>query len=100
MNISINNKKFVLFPLLIISLLLILFTISTSSAAVNIYVNGTSGNDSWDGTSSIYVSDSVGPKKSISNGVQTVDTDGTVQIANGIYQESSITISKNDFPAT
>lgn len=94
MNISANNKNFFLFSLLVIFFILI-FTISTASAATNIYVNGTSGNDNWDGTSPTYTGGSVGPKKSINNASKTVDDDGAVRIANGIYKEHDITINKN-----
>ncbi|BDZ69417.1 hypothetical protein [Methanobacterium ferruginis] len=62
-NVPAIKKKFVLFPLLILFLIIFLFTLNTSSAETTIYVNGTSGNDSWDGTNPTYIGDFVGPKK-------------------------------------
>jgi hypothetical protein len=84
-------------PLLLISLTL-LFCLTTVSAADNdtIYVNGSSGNDSWDGQSAVYNSTSgSGPKLSIINATGTVNSNGTVFIADGTYNEHGITINQN-----
>lgn len=82
--------------ILIISLLLFaaLSTLSASNAASNIYVNGSSGNDDWDGTNATYQGGIIGPKATIQNGTNTVDDSGTVNVADGTYQEH-ITINKN-----
>ena len=76
-------------PILLLSFTLILFLNSAAAAnaavavPVNntIYVNGTGGNDSNNGTSW----DSA--KATIQNGTDTVDDDGTVYVADGIYKE-------------
>jgi Bacterial Ig-like domain (group 3)/Domain of unknown function DUF11 len=61
----------------------------------NIYVNGSSGNDSWDGLSSTYNSGLNGPKATIKNATGTITTNGTVYIASGTYYESNIQINTN-----
>ncbi|MDO8869510.1 MAG: hypothetical protein Q7V10_02045, partial [Methanobacteriaceae archaeon] len=82
--------------ILIMTLMLFvaLTTISTTNAASNIYVNGSSGNDSWDGTSATPMGGTIGPKATIQNGTNTVDDSGTVNVADGTYNEH-ITINKN-----
>jgi predicted outer membrane repeat protein len=63
-----------------------------------IYVNGSSGNDLWNGQSATYQSGTIGPKLSIKNATGTVNKNGTVNIANGQYtgvNNTNITISKN-----
>jgi autotransporter family porin len=71
--------------------------INTSAAAnpSNIYVNGSSGNDNWNGLNSTYSSGSNGPKATITNATGTVTSKGTVHIASGIYNESNIQINTN-----
>lgn len=69
-------------------------TISSASAADTIYVNNGTGNDSWDGTSATHQGGTVGPKATIQNGTNTVDDGGTVNVADGTYQENLI-IDKN-----
>ncbi len=62
----------------------------------NIYVD-THGNDSWDGLSATH-SGSTGPKLTIQNATGTVNTGGTVNIANGYYsgtKNNNITIDKD-----
>ena len=60
-----------------------------------IYVNGSSGNDSWDGQSAIFQTGTLhGPKYSIKNATGTITSGGTVYIANGAYKEHNINIDK------
>lgn len=65
----------------------------------NIYVNGTGGNDAWDGLSPHYnITTGHGPKLTIKSGVAAVNTDGQINIANGVYtgnDNRGITINKN-----
>ena len=70
------------------------FGISTTTAAntSSIYVN-THGNDSWDGLNSTYTSGTNGPKATIKNATGTVESNGTVHIASGTYNESNIQIN-------
>lgn len=84
--------------LLVLSFALTLsFNAETASAVVvqDLYVNGTSGNDAWDGTSPVYVSGTVGPKKTIKNAASVVSSSGTVKIAEGTYKEQNIVINRN-----
>lgn len=67
-------------------------TVSASSVDT-IYVNGNSGNDLWDGSSSKWAGGTTGPKATIKNATGVVKTDGTVNIANGYYKEGDISIS-------
>jgi hypothetical protein len=71
--------------------------INTSSAAntSNMYVNGSSGNDNWNGLNSTYINGINGPKATIKNATGTVPTNGTVYIASGTYNESNIEINTN-----
>ncbi|MFA5066174.1 MAG: choice-of-anchor U domain-containing protein [Dehalococcoidia bacterium] len=53
----------------------------------DIYVDGTWGSDSYDGSSPIPVSPTVGPKDTITHGVNVVADNGTVHVAAGTYNE-------------
>ena len=78
-----------LFSLIFIALTTIT-TVSASSSII--YVNGSYGNDSWNGTSWATA------KLTIQNATGTVSNGGTVNIANGIYagvNNTNITINKN-----
>lgn len=96
----ITHKTKFLIPLLLLSLTL-LFCLTTVSAASGdaIYVNSSSGNDSWDGQSATYNSTSgSGPKLSIKNATGTVNKGGTIHISNGQYagkNNTNVTIDKN-----
>ncbi len=96
----ITRKTKFLIPLMLLSLTL-LFCLTTVSAASGdaIYVNGSSGNDSWDGQSAVYNSTTgSGPKLSIKNAAGTVNKGGTIHISNGQYtgeNNTNITINKN-----
>ncbi|MGZ7160980.1 MAG: hypothetical protein ACXVHR_10945, partial [Methanobacterium sp.] len=69
-------------PIILISLTLLL-CLNTSSASFiypdTVYVNGSSGNDSNNGTSWEYA------KASIQSGINNVNNNGTINVANGIY---------------
>ena len=76
------------------------YGVSSVSAASGdtIYVNGSSGNDSWNGQSAKWISGTIGPKKSIKNATETVNNGGTLIIANGKYGGNNnyqIDIKKN-----
>ena len=96
-----NNSKITI-PILLLSLALV-FTFGTHAVSAapgdTIYVNGSSGNDSWDGQSSVYNGTTgSGPKLSIKNATGTVNENGTVNIANGIYSgvnNTNVSINKN-----
>lgn len=64
------------------------------SAATPLYVNGTSGDDNYDGTSPLVIDDKIGPMKNIQTALDAVDDDGTVNVAEGTYRES-LTIKRN-----
>ena len=71
------NKKLVLLPLIVLTIVFS-FSLATASAAAPVYVDAIHGSDSNTGTIDH-------PKKSIQSGVNKVSTDGTVIIANGVY---------------
>jgi len=79
---------------LIAAFIMVILFSGVVSAASTIYVNGTSGNDTYDGTSPLWVSGTIGPKKTIQNASNAVDTSGTVNVASGTYNEH-ITIAKS-----
>ena len=60
----------------------------------SLYVNGTSGDDKYDGTSPMVIDDNIGPKKYIQSALDAVGDDGTVNVAEGTYRESLI-INRN-----
>jgi len=100
---SINNRgrygNLLIFGLFLIGLMVIFaYGMGNVSAANTIYVNGSSGNDSWTGLNSTYIGGLNGPKASIKNAISTVTSGGTVRIANGLYngaKNNNITINKN-----
>lgn len=59
-----------------------------------IYVN-THGNDKWNGLSPKHTSGLNGPKATIKNATGTVNQHGTVYVANGVYSENKIQITKS-----
>ncbi len=97
-----NNLKS---PVIVLFILLVFGIISLASigdVSANpgiIYVNDSSGNDSWDGESDVWDGIStVGPKKSIKNATGTVSDGGIVNIADGLYSgenNNNITLDKN-----
>ena len=86
----------------VITLLAVIFAYGVGNVSAapgdTIYVNGSSGNDDWNGESPTYQSGIIGPKYSIKNATGTVNTNGQINIANGQYQgidNTQITIDKN-----
>jgi len=98
-------KKFrtYIFSIAIIISMVFIFssTISDVSAAdtSTVYVNTNTGNNDWNGLSSVYNSTTKsGPKASISNATGIVDNGGTIRIADGTYSSidnGNLNISKN-----
>lgn len=64
-----------------------------------IYVNNATGDDTWNGQSPVYNSTTgSGPKLSIKNAAGTVNSGGTIHIADGVYNgadNQNITIDRN-----
>ncbi len=93
------RSKVFLISLVLLSLALIFsFSIDNVSAAPGdtIYVNGSSGNNFWDGQSAIYNSTTgSGPKATITNATGTVANNGIIHIADGTYNEYGITLNNN-----
>ena len=88
---KILNRNKIPLILLLINLFAILITISCVSADSTVYVNATVGSDLNPGTSDL-------PYLTIGKGISSVDENGTVQIADGIYSDdgnTNLTISKN-----
>ena len=95
-NYSINDKdNLLIFGLLLIGLVVIFsYGVGNVSAASGntIYVNGSGGHDTNDGSSWLLA------KQSIKNATGTVSTNGTVKIANGVYagdNNTNIQINNN-----
>ena len=81
-----------LIPLILITLTVLFFASTVSAADEAIYVNGSYGNDSWDGQTWQTA------KLTIQNATETVSSNGVVTIADGVYSGSgntNITINKN-----
>lgn len=51
----------------------------------DVYVNGTMGNDSYDGSSPVPLSATVGPKKTIQAGIDTASIDSWVRVIEDVY---------------
>ena len=81
-------------------LVLLIGGLSAVSADSGIlYVNNATGNDSWNGQSATFNSSTGdGPKLSIKNATESVDNNGLINIADGLYtgdNNTGIQISKN-----
>lgn len=81
-------------------LVLLIGGLSAVSADSSIlYVNNATGNDSWNGQSATFNSSTGdGPKLSIKNATESVDNNGLINIADGLYtgdNNTGIQISKN-----
>jgi hypothetical protein len=81
------KSNFLIYSLIMFFLVTVFtFGVGNASAAGNtIYVNGSHGNDSWNGTSWATA------KLTIKNATGTVNNIGTIRIANGIYSGSGNT---------
>ena len=94
-------EKFLFLALFLFSVVFVIFsnfgTVSADQSVI--YVNGSGGNDSWDGQSATWTYGTTnGPKLSIKNATGTVNAKGTIYIANGNYagvNNTNITISRN-----
>jgi outer membrane protein assembly factor BamB len=64
------------------------FTIKQKFASI--YVNGTTGNDSYDGSATTHTTGNTGPKKTIAGGIEAVTENGTVNVAAGTYHEHGL----------
>ena len=76
---------------ILLTIFAILISVSSVSAASTVYVNATGGNDSNTGTSD-------SPYQTIAQGISSVDENGTVYIANGVYNgtgNTNITLDHN-----
>ena len=97
-SIIILNYHIITFTLLLIVLTFIFtFGIGNVAAAQSdtIYVNGSSGNDSWNGLNSTWINSTNGPKASIKNATENVNNGGSVYVASGIYNETNISLNTN-----
>ena len=86
-----------MFTLVLIGLFVIFsYGMGNVSAASgdSIYVNGTSGNNVYNGQSASYDGTN-GPKATIKNATGTVNSNGTIYISKGTYYESNIQINTN-----
>lgn len=92
------RKKSLLFFILVFFGLVFAFSFGMAEVSATsgdkIYVN-THGNDKWNGLSPKHTSGVNGPKATIKNATGTVNQHGTVYIANGVYSENKIHISKD-----
>ena len=98
---SLSKKPAIILPLLLLSLALV-FTLNVKDVSAapgdTIYVNGSGGNDLWNGQSATHTTGTIGPKKSIKNATDTVNKGGTINIANGVYsgaKNTNIIINTN-----
>lgn len=75
----------------------LLLSSAAALAQSTIYVNASTGNDSYDGTSASVGTFPVGPKKTIQAGINTVDNHGKIIIENvaPFYTLELLTINKN-----
>jgi predicted outer membrane repeat protein len=83
-----TNKTLVM---VFLCLFVVLISVSSASAASTVYVNATGGNDSNNGTIDH-------PYQTIGQGINSVDENGTVHIADGTYSgigNTNLTITKN-----
>jgi autotransporter family porin len=92
-----KQNNYLVFTMVLIGLVVIFsYGMGNVSAASgnSIYVNGTSGNNVYNGQSAAYDGTN-GPKATIKNATGTVNSNGTIYIAKGTYNESNIQINTN-----
>ena len=92
-----KQNNYLLFAMVLIALVVIFsYDMGNVSAASgdSIYVNGTSGNNLYNGQSAVYDGTN-GPKATIKNATGTVNSNGTIHIAQGTYYENNIKINTN-----
>ncbi|MFA5401167.1 MAG: choice-of-anchor U domain-containing protein [Dehalococcoidia bacterium] len=71
-------------------------TAGANNCLNTVYVNGSTGDDAWDGSSPLHTAGNVGPKLTIQAGIDTACAAGTVNIAAGTYNQADfITINKS-----
>jgi len=96
-----KQNNYLVFAMVLIGLFVIFsYGMGNVSAASgnSIYVNGSSGNDTYNGLNSTWTSGLNGPKATIKNATGTVNSNGTIYIANGQYtgtNNTGITINQN-----
>ena len=86
-----KQKNRIKIMFLLLSFFVVLVSVSGVSADSTVYVNATVGSDANPGTSDL-------PYLTINKGIGSVDENGTVNIANGVYSgdgNTNITISRN-----
>ena len=80
---------------IILSILLILFSVGCVSATnSNTYVN-VNGNNSWDGSTPTHTNSTNGPKQTIATGLSVTSNGGNISIAAGTYKEYNLIVAKN-----
>ena len=80
---------------IIVTILLILFSVGCVSATnTNTYVN-VNGNNSWDGSTPTHTNATNGPKQTIATGLSVTNNGGNISIAAGTYKENNLIIAKN-----
>jgi len=95
-----NKSNAIMIALLLIGLVVV-FSYSmgnVAAAPTTVYVNVTSGNDAYDGSSAAHTTGTHGPVADLSTGIKDVNASGTVKVASGLYTGSKnygITINKN-----
>ena len=84
-------SKLVLFLIGLILIFSVGINNTVAATTPSIYVS-TNGNDSWDGLNSTYTGNTSGPKATIKNATNSLNSGGTVYIDSGTYKENNITI--------
>ena len=87
--VSKYNFRNIFFLVLVLITFFTIFNISSVNAAPStVYVNGSGGDDHYDGLSPVYDHDTgSGPKQHIQPAITDVGTDGTIHVAEGTYTE-------------
>jgi predicted outer membrane repeat protein len=100
-NIKYKRSSLMMFALVLIGLVIIFsYSVGNVSAAPNtVYVNGSSGLDTYDGSAPVHTgTGNVGPVADLTTGIANVQAGGTVQVASGLYtgiKDYGITINKD-----
>jgi hypothetical protein len=81
------------FSVALVTVACVFFTVATAWGQTNLYVDGATGSDTYDGLSPTFTSGSNGPKATIQAAIDAASSGDVVNVSAGTYNET-VTVSK------